>query len=453
MSGAFYGSLAASASVFVAILTALLVNNYVQIKSDRRQVKNELDRIEEDLKGLKERRDDYQDTVDALVEKREADYREKAKKQVNEFIDSEVPSEFAKPIEQLTVDELYQDLIDFHDYDSAEELEDSPKNFHHRELLEEQIDDIEDEILNEVVPPFASKYEGDGWDLESDPDHTSLSEKLAEIKDEEDGDNEEEDADEDDEEDNEDDSQTEEDDPDLVVEADFDRDVLELDEFIEKYKDKYGLDSLDDKTRELLEEQYDKVVDKNPYPNSSPASTLSNTLNTNPYSSLQPGFMDAALAASETGAFDDPMTGFDFSSTNTILGLSVQEQQKLEKARENLQDKENEIEVLEQRQGRLKREKERLHPEDLIPTLVANVATIVLSVVIPITTYLILVTNSQVTVPSYLWIISHTEVNVFLSWLLGLCVVFESIHARINDREPKAYSLYKRVKNRVQELT
>ena len=142
MSGAFYGSLAASASVFVAILTALLVNNYVQIKSDRRQIQYELNRIEADLNGLRDRRDDYQETVDNLVEKRESDYREKAKEQVDEFIDSEIPTEFTRPIEKLTIDELYQRLIDFHDCGSAEELEDSPVNFHHKEILEERMDEM-----------------------------------------------------------------------------------------------------------------------------------------------------------------------------------------------------------------------------------------------------------------------------------------------------------------------
>jgi hypothetical protein len=444
MSGAFYGSLAASASVFVAILTALLVNNYVQIKSDRRQVKNELDRIEEDLKGLRDRQDDYQGTVDNLVEKREVDYREKAKKQVNEFIDNEIPSEYSKPIENLSVDELYQDLIDYHDYDSAEELEDSPINLHHRELLEEQIDDIEDQILNEIVPAFASKYEGKGWDPESDPDHTSLVEKLAEMENEEDGNDEEE---------NEGEGQTENDESDIVVEADFERNVLEQDEFIEKYKEEYGLDRLVDKTRELLEEQYDKVIDKNPHLDLSPSATTgSGAFGTGPFGSIQQSVLEAAMAADRAGVLNEPMiSDIDYSATNTVLGLSVQEQQKLEKAQENLQDKENEIQVLEERKSRLEREKERLHPEELVGTLAANVVTIILSVVIPVFAYLLFVTNTAIPVPNWLWIISHPEVNVFFCWLFGLFVVFESIHARMNDREPRAYNLYKQGRSRLSQ--
>lgn len=442
MSGPFYGSLAASASVFVAILTALLVNSYVTIKSDRRQVKNELNRIKEELEGLRDQRDNHQEEIDALVEKREADYREKAKKQVNEFIESKIPSEYAKPIEQLNVEELYQDLINFHGYDSAEELEDSPINLHHRELLEEQIDDIEDQILNEVIPPFASKYEQKSWDPESDPEHDSLFEKLATMEDGEEQDDEQDSG--------ESQSDEEDDEPDLVVEADFERDVLEQDEFIKKYKKEYGLNTLDDKTREALETQYDNVVDKNPYPDtSSPSGSLDSVLNPNPYSSLQPGFMDAMSTLAQSGAFDDPMAGMDFKAVNSVLGLSVQEQQKLAKERDKLQEKKNEIAILEQRQNRLEREKEGLHPEDLIPTFTANVATILLSVVIPIFAYLLLVTNSAITVPAWASIISHTEVNVFLSWLLGLLVVFESIHARITDRAPQAFNLYKRARSRL----
>lgn len=159
--------------------------------------------------------------------------------------------------------------------------------------------------------------------------------------------------------------------------------------------------------------------------------------------------MDAMSTLAQSGAFDDPMAGMEFGAINSVLGLSVQEQQKLEKERDKLQEKKNEIGILEHRQNRLEREKERLHPEDLIPTLIANVATINLSVVIPIFAYLLFLTNTAVTVPSWARIISHTEVNVFLSWLLGLLVVFESIHARINDREPQAYSLYKRARSRL----
>lgn len=406
MSGPFYGSLAAAASVFVAILTALLVNNYVQIKSDRRRIKNELDRIEEDLEGLKDRQDDYQDTVDTLIEKRESDYRGKAEKQVKEFIESEVPLEYIKPIEDLDADELYQDLVEFHECEDAKELEDSPINYHHRDILEERLDGIKDEILNRYIPSFASDYEGDGWEYNFDDDdaHPDAFKKMME-----------------------------------------ERDPMTLDEFIQEYKDRHDLDDLNDKTVEALETQYDRAVDKHPNPNPSSPDTIGSS-STGPFGFLQEGMVDAALAAERAQEMDRALTEVDFATSNRILGLNAREQQKLEEARQNLRDTENEIQTLERRKDRLEREKEGLHPEDLIPTLVANIATIVFSVVIPVFAYLLFVTNTTVSVPGWLWIISHTEVNVFFSWVLGLYVVFESIHARIDDREPKAYSFYQWIK-------
>ena len=435
MSGAFYGSLAASASVFVAILTALLVNNYVQINSDRRQIRNELDRIEENLEGLKDRKEDYEDTVNTLVEKREADYRAKAEEQVNEFLESEVPSEYSKPVENLTVEELYQDLIDFHNCDSSENLEDSPINLHHRDILEEQIDEIESQVLKEVIPSFASKYEGDGWDPDSDPDRMGLAEKFEKL------------AEADEEEEGEQKSGGDEDSDSVIEIGDLEKDPIDLDEFIEKYKEEHGLDSLDDKSRDALETHYDDVVDKYPYEDDSPSKSTSGTSGNGPLGPIQRGIWQATLVAQQARETESLLEDMEYSSEPSILGLNVRERQKLGEARENLRDAENEIQILESREKRLEREKEGLHPEDLAPTLVANVATIVLSVVVPIFIYLIFVTNSQVPVPSWAWIISHTEVNVFLSWLLGLFIVFESIHARINDREPRAYSLYRWIRN------
>ncbi|WP_423743126.1 hypothetical protein V5735_00230 (plasmid) [Haladaptatus sp. SPP-AMP-3] len=428
MSGAFYGALAGSASVFVAILTALLVNNYVQIKSDRRHTINELDRIEEDLEGLRNRRDDYQNTVDSLVDKRETDYKEKATKQVNDFIESEIPSEISKPIEQLSVDELYQKLIDFHDCESAEDLEDSSISYYHRDFLKKRMDDIENRILNDIIPPFASKYEGKGWDPNADAVTTSLTDRLREIDNGENG------------EANDAEQSTEDDDDSEIVKKakSLRKDPLELDEFVGKYEKTHSIDGLDEKTKKELEVQYNEIVDKNPSSNSSWTSTTS-PRETGPFGPLRNELAGNSFTMPK---FDEPFKDMGDRVTNSVLGLNVHEQQKLEEANENLREKKAEIEILEQRQDRLKREKERLHPEDLEPTLVANVATIILSVVIPIFVYLIFVTDSAITLPNWLWIISHTEINVFLSWFLGLCVVFESIHARINDREPKAFSFY-----------
>jgi len=423
MSGPFYGTLAASASVFVAILTALLVNNYVQIQSDRRRVKNELQRITEDLGGLRERKEDHQGKVDELVEKRESDYREKAREGVDEFIDARIPPEDSKPIEKISVDELYAQLIAFKDCESPEELEREPIEYRHQEILEDRMDEIENKILNSIIPSFASQYRGRGQSIDSDSAFKSFAERVEEKREEQDSQK--------DEQGNEDSEE-----PDTTIEVEFE-DPLSLEDFIEKYKEEYSLTDLDEKTVDALETQYEEVVDRT----ASFGDSASTLMSASTSSSLR-------RAVSHTQEMREPLE-IDLPSPNAYVGLNPQEQQKLSQEQEKLRDVENEISILENRKQRLKREKEGLHPEDLVPTLVANVATIILSVVIPVFAYLLFTTNTTATVPSWLWLISHTEVNVFLSWLLGLCVVFESIHARMNDRDPKAYSLYNWARERL----
>lgn len=447
MSGPFYGSLAASASVFVAILTALLVNNYVEIKSDRRQTEKELNRVEEELDALQNRKEEKEAIIDPLIDKRESDYMEKAEEQVEQFMESIVFEDlvgFDQPIEKLTADELYQNLLEFHDCESPEELEEEPVEYRHRDVLKGRLDEIEDRILDNIIPSFAADYEGEGWESDYDSDFNSLAEAIQEEKEGKD------DAD--------DTDAIEE--PDIEVKAEMDdSDVLELGEFIEEYKREYDLDSLDEKTVERLEKQYNTVVDQPPTPERPPEGysgllrpdTYSNQHNPldplYPSSSFQQSVADAAMAAEEAQSFSDPLHGIDFGVNEPILGLNSQEKQKLEEADQELRNIEIEIKTLQQRKDRLKREKERLHPEDLVPTLAANGVTIILSVVIPTFAYLLFTTNTTITVPSWAWIITHTEVSIFLFWLLGLFVVFESIYARMNDREPKAYSLYKSLKS------
>jgi len=450
MSGAFYGSLAASASVFVAILTALLVNNYVRIKSDRRQTENELNRVEEELDALQDRKEEYEDIVDPLIEKRELDYMEKAEEQVDEFIESDIfwdLSDLDKPIENLTADILYQRLLEFHDCESPEDLEEEPVKYRHRDVLEDRLDEIEDRILDNIIPSFASDYEGEGWESDYGSDFNSLAEAIREES-ETAGD----------EESSEDPQGEDSEETDIEVRAEIgDSDVLELDEFIEEYKEEYSLDSLHEKTLDRLEEQYNEVVSKPPSPDRS-SRGVGNLLGPNypdpsnplaPSSSFQQSVANAAMAAEEAQTLSDPLHGIDFAVNEPVLGLNSQEQQKLEEAQQELRDIEIEIKTLEQRKDRLEREKERLQPEDLLPILTANVATIILSVVVPVFAYLLFVINTTITVPRWAWIISHTEVNVFLSWLLGLFVVFESIDARMKDREPRAYNLYKQCRDRL----
>jgi hypothetical protein len=200
---------------------------------------------------------------------------------------------------------------------------------------------------------------------------------------------------------------------------------MELDEFVQKYKELYDLDELDQITRELLEKKYENVV---------AASSFRNA-------------MAAAKRAQESAGFSaDALDGLA-SNSRPQLGLSEIDKQRLADRRKELRDVENQIETLKRRKARLERKKEGLNPEDLMPVLASNVVTILLSVVVPILVYLLVVTENTLSLPGVLSVFSHTEVNAFLLWLAGLAVVFEAIHARINERDPVTHAMYERVRD------
>jgi chaperonin cofactor prefoldin len=128
-----------------------------------------------------------------------------------------------------------------------------------------------------------------------------------------------------------------------------------------------------------------------------------------------------------------------------MSGLSSFGQQHIVENLEEAREIENQISTLERRQRRLERRRDGLDPEDLIPVLASNVVTIVFSVVVPVFTYLLVVTENPIPLPGHLSVLSHAAVNAFVFWLAGLAVVFDSIYARINERDPVTHVLYKRV--------
>ncbi|TKX64321.1 hypothetical protein [Halorubrum sp. GN12_10-3_MGM] len=399
MTGAFYGTLASSASVFVAILSALLVNNYVQIRSEKHQTIAELERASEKFGELEMKRTELQGTVDDLVEKREASYRRKAEERVGSYLNSYLALKHSTPIERLTVDELYQSLASYHSYESPQELEESDSTHHHREVLEERFDKIKTLVLEEMVGEFAETHRGKGPEEIEDgiqgDEQTDVDDGEWEFSEEGSGDE-----------------------VDVEVLSDFDDEKLELKEFIQMYKEKYDLDELHAETRDLLGQKYDSVVD---------------------VSSLRAATQIASDIRDAGVDLDPPSV---FSDSHSVVGLSEIEQQQLVDVRKELRDVENQISTLRRRKSRLERKKEGLNPEYLMPVLTANVITIILSVVVPVFTYLLVATGSTIPLPSRLALLSHTPVNAFLLWLAGLAVVFDSIHGRLNERDPKTHAMY-----------
>jgi uncharacterized membrane protein (DUF106 family) len=390
MSGPFYGSLAASASVFVAILTALLVNNYVEIKSQRRRVQTQLERVKEKINKVESQRDDHQETIDELTKRRESRFKQNAEERVSKFIEDQIPSQVSVPIEKLDTNSLYYRLSEYHGFDSPVEMEESDENYH-RQLLEERYDEIEQIVLEEITSSFAQDYDITGHlsratGLESD----TLKEVIEENEGEKSGRDE-------------DSSSSPED---IGVSAEGvgeEPEPVELDEFIEGFKQEYDLDSLRDETKQSLEYQYEKEVNQSTIEGISDRLDLTSPLEIN-----------------------NPFDGPDIMS-----GLGNRERARLQEARKDLAHVKKEIETLQSRKERLENKKSGLQEEDLIPIFISNVATIILSVVFPAIAYLLFVMNTVVTVPRWAWIFSHTEVNVFLFWLLGFIIVFVVIYIRI----------------------
>lgn len=393
MSGPFYGSLAASASVFVAILTALLVNNYVQIKGDRRQLTRRINEKERQLEDLEEEREEYQKIVDQIRKEKEQEHREEAEDNIDEFINDHLSENFHYPIEKLTVDILYQKLLDYKDCEDAGELEYSEDYEHHRDVLEGRFEQIEDLVLNRTVHEFASRHEGDGRELFQDREERT-----------EDEDN-----------DGERDEEVEE----FLGSVKAEHDPLQLDEFIEKYKEEYGLEELAEETKELLEEEYHEVVDKDLSAEdldfSDTFAPTQRVVAQMVQDALGPVTNDLGMgpALPEIAGYD---TGVD------------QREREYERARDNLVQTKSEIESLERDKQDLEQQKERLHPEDLKSTLFVNAATIFLSVVIPMAAYLDTVTEFTISELSWvnIWVIAG-------SWLLGLVIVFIAIYYRLTN--------------------
>lgn len=426
MPGAFYGSLAASASVFVAILTALLVNNYVGIKSDRRQLEHQLNRINGKLNGLKEERDNYQAIVDEIWEGWEENFRETAEDRVQDFKENHVGTDYSKPIERVTLDEVYREMARYHNFETPDEMEGEARKPHHRNVLEEEWDSIKNLIGFHFTQNFTEGYRGRGW--EQDDDERSLKEVF----------DEDEVLDESDIEDKADETAGNEDHfSDMMVESggNLHGDSLVFEEFVEKYKEEHNLDELEDLTKVFLEHHYDEIVD-------SP-----------PIEALQDVFGEF----NDIAGLGSPLAGLEAigpvpsDAEITISGMrSISEQRRYDEARDRVIKLDSRIGALEDEKESVESQLQRLDPSDLKDALVANVLTILFSVVAPMVAFLLSVVGFSLDGPA--WLSPVEVIVVFGFWMLGLVIVFEWIYARIRGQDPKMYTVYNVVSGRLSSV-
>lgn len=123
--GAFYGSLAASASVIIGILSAFLVNRLVSGRQERRQLDLELQQTENELEWARAKRDEYQerkDEIEAAWRSRDA---EAAHENINDFLEKRVTADgFHEPPESVDTAQIAEEFANFVNDGSTDGLTD-----------------------------------------------------------------------------------------------------------------------------------------------------------------------------------------------------------------------------------------------------------------------------------------------------------------------------------------
>lgn len=150
--GAFYGSLAAAASVFIGILSVYLVNSLVTTRQEQKQLCRRRDRIETELEGLRARRKKYEDRIEEIESKWREEAVENANNRVESFIRRAVrPSGITTPPENVDFSGIVKEYAKDQDYDSVEEVSDIEK-----EMLREHRDEIDQALAESTAKSFVT---------------------------------------------------------------------------------------------------------------------------------------------------------------------------------------------------------------------------------------------------------------------------------------------------------
>jgi hypothetical protein len=173
---AFYDALAASASVFIGILTALLISNLSTMTTARGRIARRITAIDARIESLASRRDRLRENLDRIEEVWETREQQDAQESVEGFIDRHVGSDFITPIENINFQVLMEELADYLEC----EVEDL--NQYHEDALQNQMAEIESELVVAVVEAIISDYEdmprGELYDLEWEEFRNSFKDQL-----------------------------------------------------------------------------------------------------------------------------------------------------------------------------------------------------------------------------------------------------------------------------------
>lgn len=148
----FYASLAASASVFIGILTAILTSKVSTLRAERNQIEHRIKSIDSRLESLDEQRNELEDQIEGIRRIWEhEDQLEGAKMRVSEFIDQRVGGEFTVDPDSVTKEEVIEEFADFVDFPVKEVKTDE----YITEELEARFDEIQEALRDESYPGSA----------------------------------------------------------------------------------------------------------------------------------------------------------------------------------------------------------------------------------------------------------------------------------------------------------
>lgn len=127
-----YGALAASASVFIGILTALLASNLSNLKSERGRIRRRIETIDARLESLDNQYETLQEQLQDVIDWEESN---EAQDRVDEFIDNHVGAEFNP--DNLNIDLVRQEFSDFLGVDDLNEYQEEALLENYEEIREE----------------------------------------------------------------------------------------------------------------------------------------------------------------------------------------------------------------------------------------------------------------------------------------------------------------------------
>jgi len=145
-----YIGLATTAGIFIGILTALLINRLTNLKEEKSRLKKRIETLSIKEESLNSKKKKYQNDLNQIMEKWEEEEKERAREEVENFIERYVGDEFIEPIEELTDQKLNTIFSRYMDCEANE---------YHKNQLQLKKDEIESKLAKRIAKEFVKDYD------------------------------------------------------------------------------------------------------------------------------------------------------------------------------------------------------------------------------------------------------------------------------------------------------